>query len=86
MEMDLGVMAMRSSLMEASMNYAAIMEARADPVSTTIKAQRIRKSRRVRMQLPSITSRMEVAETPTSSLITVLKQISSQTSKAMNEV
>ena len=86
MEMDLGGMAMRSSLMEASMNYAAIMEARADQVSTIIKAQRIRKSRRVRMQLPSITSRMEAVETPTSSLITVLKQISSQTSKAMNEV
>ena len=86
MEMDLGVMAMRSSLMEASMNYAAIMEARADQVSTIIKAQRIRKSRHVRMQLPSITSRMEAVETPTSSLITVLKPISSQTSKAMNVV
>ena len=68
------------------MNYAAIMEARADQVSTITKVHRIRKSRHVRMQLPSITSRMEVAETPISSLITVLKPISSQTSRAMNVV
>ena len=66
------------------MNYAAIMEARVDQFSTIIKVHRIQKSRHVRMQLPSITSQMEVAETPTSSLITVLKQISSQTSRAMN--
>ena len=86
MEMDLGGMAMQSSLMEAWMNYAAIMEARADQFSIIIKVHRIQKSRHVRMQLPSITSQMEAAETPTSSLITVLKPISSQTSKATNAV
>ena len=68
------------------MNYAAIMEARADQFSIIIKVHRIQKSRHVRMQLPSITSQMEAAETPTSSLITVLKPISSQTSKATNAV
>ena len=68
------------------MNYAAITEVRADQVSTTIEVYRMQKLRLERMQLPLITFQMELAEIPTSSLITVLKPISSQTSKAMNVV
>ena len=66
------------------MNYEAITEVRADQVSITIEVYRMQKLRLERMQLPLITFQMELAEIPTSSLITVLKPISSQTSKAMN--